>query len=196
MPNTFDTHYWETRWKKGETGWDIGYASTPIRDYIDQMKDKEVRILIPGCGNAWEGEYLVKQGFMNTWLIDIAPGAVENFKRCFPEFPSDQVIRGDFFELDDSFDLIFEQTFFCALDPSLRRAYAEKMHALLKPGGKLVGLLFDDLLFADHPPFGGTKAEYHTYFEDLFEIEVFETARNSIPLRAGREFFISLRKPL
>jgi hypothetical protein len=91
--------------------------------------------------------------------------------------------------------LVIEQTFFCALDPSLRRAYAEKMHEILNPGGRLVGLLFDDPLFSDHPPFGGSKQVYLPYFEDLFEIEVMEKAYNSIAPRAGRELFISLRKP-
>ena len=48
--------YWEKRWKQDETGWDIGYPSTPISSYFDQITNKDARILIPGCGNGWEGE--------------------------------------------------------------------------------------------------------------------------------------------
>ncbi len=188
----FDRNFWEERWKNEETGWDIGHVSTPLKEYIDQLSDKKLRILIPGCGNAWEGEYLLKSGFENTWLIDISPQAVAKFLERFPEFPKNQLITGDFFELDEKFDLILEQTFFCALDPSLRRAYAKKMHELIHPGGRLVGLLFDTDWQNGHPPFGGSREEYEALFNPLFEIEKLERAYNSIKPRMGSELFISL----
>jgi SAM-dependent methyltransferase len=192
----WDVDYWQQRWEDRQTGWDIGYPSPPLVDYVKQRYDKSIRTLIPGCGNAYEAEELYRSGFINTYVVDIAPGAFDSFKKRFPDFPEENMILGDFFDLRGPYDLILEQTFFCALDPSLRRDYALKMHELLVPGGKLAGVLFDDLLFQDHPPFGGTKEEYLTYFEDLFEIETFETAFNSIGPRAGREFFIKMRKPL
>src|SRR5690554_3043107 len=104
MEDPFDLDYWKSRWQHGETEWDIGYVSPPIQEYIDQMVNKDKRILIPGCGNAWEGEYLIKQGFNDTWLIDIAPEAVAHFRKRFPQFPPKQIITGDFFELDKKFD--------------------------------------------------------------------------------------------
>src|SRR5690554_153609 len=165
-----DKSFWQDRWKNAETGWDIGYAATPLVAYFDTLKNKDLKILIPGCGNAYEGEYLMKSGFKNTFLIDIAPLALESLKKRFPDFPDSNLIQGDFFEHDEKYDLIVEQTFFCAISPTLRRAYAEKMHELLHINGKLIGLLFNDPLFEDHPPFGGNKAEYLTYFEDLFTI--------------------------
>jgi len=194
MDENFDADYWQTRWDENQIGWDIGYPSTPLKEYIDGLTDKSIRILIPGCGNAYEGEYLFENGFADTFLIDIAPGAVEALKQRTAIIPDDRIILGDFFEHEGAYDLILEQTFFCALDPSLRRAYAEKMHSLLKPGGKLVGVLFEDELFKDHPPFGGDREEYRPYFEDLFTMETFERCRNSIAPRAGREVFIRLRK--
>ncbi len=189
-----DKNYWKNRWQNAETGWDIGAPSTPIREYIDQLKNKNLRILIPGCGNAYEAEYLITKGFKNTFVIDIAEGAIANLKKRFPDFPEKNIFIGDFFNLENKFDLIFEQTFFCALNPSLRSAYAKKMHQLLLTSGKLVGLLFDDPLYTDHPPFGGSRKEYISYFENLFEFEHFEAATNSIKQRTGRELFIELRK--
>lgn len=191
----WNEEYWDERWRNRQTGWDIGYASPPITDYVDSLDDKSLHILIPGCGNAYEGEYLLEKGFSNTFLIDLSETALKSLKKRVPEFPDSRLIHGDFFAHEGDYDLIIEQTFFCALDPALRRKYAEKMHALLKPGGKLVGLLFDDPLNEDHPPFGGNREEYITYFEDLFEILHFETAENSIVPRLGRELFIELRKP-
>ena len=191
---TLDKSFWQDRWKNAETGWDIGYPSTPLVEYFDNLEDKDIKILIPGCGNAYEGEYLIKNGFKNTFLIDIAPLAFESLKKRFRNFPEENLIEGDFFEHEETYDLIVEQTFFCAIDPKLRRAYAEKMHSLLKKNGKLMGLLFNDPLFEDHPPFGENKTEYLGYFEDLFTIHYFEKATNSIKPRSGRELFIELEK--
>ena len=49
---------------QNDTGWDIGKGSTPILTYIDQLEDKSIKILIPGCGNAHEAEYLVSKDFL------------------------------------------------------------------------------------------------------------------------------------
>ena len=79
-------NYWNNRYKKKETGWDVGYASTPLKNYIDQLENKEIRILIPGCGNAYEAEYLHLKGFNNVFLLDIAPMALQQFSERVPGF--------------------------------------------------------------------------------------------------------------
>lgn len=183
--------YWDNRYSNNETGWDIGYVSTPLKEYIDQLEDKDLKILIPGGGNAYEAEYLHNKEFTDVYLLDISLFPLENFSKRVPSFPKDHLICQDFFGHDDKYDLVIEQTFFCALDPSLRNRYVEHMHKLLKPSGKLVGLLFNDKLNDDKPPFGGSADEYRKLFEKLFEFRHFETAYNSIPPRAGRELFIS-----
>ena len=160
MELKLDENYWSNRYQNEQIGWDIGYVSTPIKEYIDQLTDKDLRILIPGGGNSYEAEYLHQQGFKNVFVIDISQAPLANLKQRVPEFPSEQLIHGDFFELDQSFDLIFEQTFLCALSPDLRQHYVHKMAELLQPNGKLVGLLFNDPLFEDHPPFGGNESIY------------------------------------
>lgn len=186
--------YWESRWQEGQTGWDIGYVSTPLKEYFDQKDEKDLDILIPGCGNAWEGEYLFQSGFKKTHLIDIAPSATEKIKNRVPELPDYQVITGDFFELNRTFDIVVEQTFFCALSPAERPNYARKMHEIIRPGGSLIGVLFDTQFGFDHPPYGGDKDEYLGYFSELFEVKVMERCHNSIEPRQGRELFIHLKR--
>jgi SAM-dependent methyltransferase len=191
----FNSAYWESRWQLAQTGWDIGYPSDPIAAYFKQVSQKDAAILIPGCGNAWEGEFLLNAGFSGTHLIDIAPSAVQRIKERVPHFPKDQVILGDFFTHQGQYDFVVEQTFFCAIDPSLRARYAEQVFRLLKPGGKLVGVLFDCDFGNDHPPFGGSREEYTTYFHPAFEVLRMEKAPDSIKPRQGRELFIELMKP-
>ena len=66
-------------------------------------------------------------------------------------------------------------------------------NALLKKG-KLVGLLFDAKLNDDHPPFGGNKAEYLTYFEPYFTIDTLTACYNSEKNRSNRELFVKFIK--
>lgn len=186
--------FWDNRYNQKETGWDIGYVSTPIKEYIDQIENKSLKILIPGAGNSYEAEYLHKKGFKNVFVIDIAKAPIDNLKKRVPSFPSGNLIHGNFFELEDSFELILEQTFFCALDPKLRKKYVDKMHQLLLENGKLVGLLFDAPLNTEHPPFGGNKPEYTTLIQSKFQFKTFETSHNSIEPRAGKELFINFIK--
>ncbi len=194
MTKALDKEYWNDRYTKGESSWDIGYVSTPLKEYIDQLDNKNISILIPGCGNAYEADYLLQKGFNNITLIDISTVAAEAVKEKFSSYGDKlKVIRGDFFELQQKFDLILEQTFFCALDPSLRKSYAEKMYDLLKQDGKLVGLYFNRS-FDDSPPFGGDKDEYMNLFAPLFDILVMEKAYNSIERRMGTELFVIARK--
>ena len=186
--------YWEQRYQEGYTGWDIGHVSTPLKAYFDQLKNNQQKILIPGAGNAYEAEYLYSLGFENVFVLDISKTALKNFQQRVPEFPSSHLFHHDFFNFEGQFDLIIEQTFFCALDPALRKAYAKKMHSLLAPKGTLSGLLFDFPLTEEGPPFGGSMKEYLSYFNPLFGVRIFERAYNSIEPRKGKELFFSLLK--
>lgn len=186
--------FWNHKYIAGETGWDIGYVSTPLKEYIDQITDTDLKILIPGGGNSYEAEYLFNKGFTNVFVVDISVIPLQNLMKRVPVFPKENLLHSDFFELDERFDLILEQTFFCALQPSLRKDYVSKMHKLLNVEGKLVGLLFNIPLNNDTPPFGGNKEEYISLFEEYFKIEKMETANNSIPQRAGNELFFQVKK--
>ena len=93
-------NYWEERYQKGETGWDAGSITTPLKEYIDQLTDKNLRILIPGAGNGYEFDYLIENGFQNVYVIDIAETPLENIKKRKPEYAS-HLIHSDFFKLDD-----------------------------------------------------------------------------------------------
>lgn len=194
MSTLLNDDYWSQRYESGQTGWDIGYVSTPLKEYFDQLEDKSVSILIPGCGNSYEAEYLLRHGFTDITLIDISAVLVERLQenlQFYIENGTCQVIHQDFFFHQGQYDLIIEQTFLSALDPSLRPRYVEQMYNLLKPGGKLVGVIFD-FPFDGGPPFGGSKEEYLTMFKPYFRPVIFERCTNSIPPRAGNELFIRL----
>jgi methyl halide transferase len=190
-----DNTYWSDRYSNNDAGWDTGTITTPLKEYFDQLKDKNIAILIPGCGNSYEAEYLLQNGFADITLIDISSVLCRNLEEKLKPYLSGglKIICGDFFELQGQYDLIAEQTFFCALDSSLRKAYAAKMHQLLKPGGNLAGLLFNRQ-FEGGPPFGGNEKEYRELFQEQFNIVIMEECYNSIAPRKGAELFVKLVK--
>ena len=188
-----EQRYWTRRYQDQSTGWDIGYPSTPLKEYIDQLKDKTMSIMIPGAGNAYEAEYLWKQGFKNIVVVDISKVPLDAFQKRNPDFPASQLLQEDFFKHQKQYNLILEQTFFCSFVPSKenRSAYAKHMASLLKPNGKLVGVWFDIPLTEDMEkrPFGGNKERYLNYLKSYFETITFERCYNSIPPRQGKELF-------
>jgi len=187
-------NYWDSQYKAETIGWDMGEVSPPLKTYIDQLKDKNARILIPGCGNTYEAEYLLQKGFTNITVIDIAPTLVDKLKEKFKNNKHIKILLADFFKHQGEYDLILEQTFFCAIDPSLRTAYRDKMYSLLSKGGKLAGVLFNKQFEKEGPPFGGTKESYEKMFQDYFEFISFETCTNSHPKRKDAELFIIFKK--
>lgn len=193
--NLLDDAYWSNRYNNRDTGWDTGTITTPLKEYIDQLADKNLAILIPGCGNSYEAAYLLQHGFTDITLIDISSVLCDKLRQDFADYLSRglKIICADFFEHQGQYDLVIEQTFFCALAPSLRTGYAQKMQQLLKPGGKLVGVLFNRS-FEGGPPFGGSETEYRSLFEPLLHINRMAPCYNSIPPRAGAESFIQLQK--
>jgi cyclopropane fatty-acyl-phospholipid synthase-like methyltransferase len=188
------SEYWEERYQKGEDKWNVGEISKPIKEYIDQITDKKIKILIPGAGNGYEFEYLVNKGFKNSFVVDYAVTPLENIKKRIPNLNENQIINSDFFELEGKFDLIIEQTFFCALNPELREDYVRKMKSILNPKGKIAGLLFQFPLTAEGPPFGGSREEYISLFQTDFNIIKMETAYNSIASRKKKELFVIFEK--
>ncbi|MCG9911107.1 MAG: TPMT family class I SAM-dependent methyltransferase [Flavobacteriales bacterium] len=183
-----DKTFWSSRYEQGETGWDIGYASPALIAYMEN-KPRTAKVLIPGAGNSYEAEKLWEMGFKNITVLDLSEIPLANLKTRIPDFPEKQLVCDDFFNHKAAYDIILEQTFFCALSPDLRTKYVQKMAELLAPGGELAGLLFDAPMNAEHPPFGGNKAEYLSLFGEKLQVLEMEACPNSIAPRMGKEVF-------
>ena len=92
-----DRDFWENRYAKSETGWDLGAPSTPLKEYLDQLLDKGLRILIPGGGRAYEAEHAHRLGFKNVFVIDLTDAPLRDLLERCPDFPREHFIVGDFF---------------------------------------------------------------------------------------------------
>ncbi len=184
--------YWTERYLNNTAGWDIGYAG-PLAHILDGIKDKSSRILFPGAGNAYEAEYALQQGFTNIHVLDISKKPLESLRLRLKESQSIHLHHEDFFSHQGIYDLILEQTFFCAIDIDLRKNYILKMHDLLTNAGILTGVMFNFPLESG-PPFGGSISEYEELFSAKFDIEIMEPCSFSIKPRLGKELHVKFRK--
>ena len=190
--STLDESYWTNRYNSESTGWDIGYTG-PLGHILNDLEDKNSVILIPGAGNSHEADYALSLGIENIHVLDFSAPPLENLKKRIPKLKLGNIHHADFFQHEGTYDIILEQTFFCALDPELREQYMTKIHSLLKPNGILTGVMFDHALDTG-PPFGGSLKEYEKLFSPKFDIVIMERCKFSIPARAEKELYVKFRK--
>jgi SAM-dependent methyltransferase len=193
LSDSTDPEYWNNQYLNNETGWDMQQVSPPLKSYIDTLNNKDLKILIPGCGNAYEAEYLLESGFNYVTIIDISSVVTQKLKEKY-NGKSIQIVNEDFFNYEGQYDLILEQTFFCALQPSLRKSYVEHCYELLKAGGKIAGVFFNKKFVPVEPPFIASDEEYKKLFQPLFNFVKFEPCNNSITPRMGYELFFEFEK--
>jgi len=186
--------YWEDRYGQNQTGWDLNGPTPALQAAVEGLA-KDAFLLIPGCGFGWDGEALWSKGYRNVYLSDWAPSAKTAFLQRVPDFPEAQFVSGDFFEWASQpeqagrFDAVLECTFYCAIPPARRDDYAAAMARLLKPGGRLMGVLFTFPLTEAGPPFGGSLEEYEARFSAPFRLEELGPTNLSISPRADKEVF-------
>lgn len=190
-----DEKYWENRWQLDQTGWDLKAPAPAIMELVLTNCSKEDKILIPGAGNAYEAATLFgEHGYVNIFICDWAEKPLETFKNRNPNFPKDQILHINFFDIKQQFDFIIEQTFFCAIPVEQRKSYCIKAYELLVKGGHIMGLLFNRNFDIEGPPFGGSKEEYERLFRGLFKIHRLENSQISIKARLGSELIFAFEK--
>lgn len=200
----FGSDYWNDRYRSGDTGWDLGTPSPPFVRLHEAGQLAPCRMAVPGCGRGWEVAYFAGRGFHVT-AIDFAPEAIAATRMRLEadgiplrggaagEAPADGVdlVQADLFDLParlaGAFDLVLEQTCFCAVDPARRPDYVAAVHRLLAPGGRLIGLFYD---FGEDggPPFTTDPDEVRALFSGRFEVRALSRTPDSHPRRQGEEW--------
>ena len=194
MKESLTPSSWNERYATGNTPWDLN-SSTPELLHIQKKLQPHSHVLIPGAGRAHDAIALAKAGFSVT-ALDYAPLAIAALQaEAQGQGLNISSVVEDFFAYmpNAAFDYIWEYTFYCAIDPSLRPAYRKKMFSLLKPGGVLFGLYFPLDGRSGGPPFAVTREELEE-FRDLFQVE-FQTPIASIKPRAGKEILAFFTRP-
>lgn len=194
--------YWSERYRRGETGWDLG-AETPVfRELLLQgrfpvppvLEGRRTRVLVPGCGYGHDVRLLARAGY-RVIAVDIAPEPLERLRAELRwEGLSCTLLCWDFFllpgRLRHPVDAVLEYTFYCAIPPHRRREYFAVLAQLVRPGGWLVGLFFPMSTEPPEvgPPFPvGRQELLQLAQEHGFVLRWHEIPQSSHPARRGRE---------
>ena len=195
-PESLTGIYWNNRYAEANTPWDLGSPSPPLVAYLQTLTEPErsQRMLVLGGGAGHDIAWLHANGFPNAYHVDFAPLALQTLRERYPHVPEDRLLLADFFSLAGPWDLLLEQTFYCALHPSERDRYVQQCAALLRPGGLLAGVWFNFPLTEEGPPFGGSEEEYRNRLAPYFDILKLEPCSTSVKPRLGRELWIEARR--
>jgi len=132
--------------------WDAGGTPAELDQYL-AAEGAGGRVLIPGCGTAYEVQAFLRAGY-HVSAIDFSPAAVEMAKLQIGALPA-ELYFGDFFTYAfgvREFDVIYERAFLASLPRAMWHDYAARVYELLRQGGKLIGFF----LYGDKqggPPF-------------------------------------------
>jgi methyl halide transferase len=182
---------WQGHYESNDLGWDLGQVAPPFVKLWEEEKLTVGKALVPGCGRGHEVIFLAENGFEVT-AIDFSKGAVTYLERALEERSlSGRVLYQDFFGLDNShddvYDLVLEQTFFCAIAPRQRVDYALNVARILKPGGMLVGLFYHTNKEGG-PPYNTTPEDIEVNFAKNFKIQELYKTTLSAEQRKDKEW--------
>jgi SAM-dependent methyltransferase len=180
--------FWDTRFRDGVTPWDAGGVPQKLAMWL-QSKESSLRVLIPGCGTGYEVRLFAERAH-DVLAIDFSAAAVEAARRELGLL-SRLVEKANFFEFEtESFDLVYERAFLCALPRTLWPAWGRGMAELVRPSGELAGFFYID----DNqrgPPFGISREGLKGLLAEAFELTEDEAVppEQSLPVFQGKEIW-------
>ncbi len=195
--NGYSQADWQKHYDEDDLQWDIGEVSPAILKLAKENKIPPGKAIVPGCGQGHEVVFLLERGLQVTG-VDFADGAVKLLRRSLAaKGLSGQIIQRNFFELDAEhdacYDLLLEQTFFCAILPEDRPKYVATANRILKPGALLAGLFYETEKEGG-PPFNTSQEDIIQHFSEMFVIETLEKTPHSVEQRAEKELLVVMRK--
>jgi methyl halide transferase len=197
--------YWDGLYAGGEDGWDLGAPSPPLAAWLAAGGRFEAarpgapaRIAVPGCGRGHDARLLADRGYRVSGF-DFADAAVAQARALAARDAADVTFeQRDVFGLaadyPGAFDAVWEYTCFCAIDPARREEYARVVHAILRPGGVLLGCFFPLREGDGGPPFPVSRAEVERVLAPGFEVVSAGPPAESAERRRGLEWLVEARR--
>ena len=199
MKEVSTSKFWQDKYLNNNTKWDIG-APTPI--LVNYLKNNSIigKVCVLGCGNGHDAIEFSKFG-NNVYAVDFAKHPLENLKKNALSFDlSINCVNKDIFDLKaeypNYFDMIYEYTCFCAIDPDRREEYFDVVCSTLKKNGLLFAIFIplDKEPSDDGPPFGVNIDSILSMTNGKFEVIENTFSDLSIEPRFNREKLVILRK--
>lgn len=195
MSQKVDQAFWTPHYEQKNWPWDLGAPHPALESILAQLKLNKLRILVLGCGRGHDAAFLASRGHIVT-ALDFEVRAIAEAKTLYPHSKV-HWLQKDLFQISSdwhqSFDLIFEHTCYCAIDPLRRTELVKLWSKLLVPKGHLLGLFF--AMDKPHgPPFGGSEWEVYHRLKPYFEPRYWTRWEHSTGRRKDKELIVFAEK--
>lgn len=177
--------FWDARYREAFMPWDAGGVPAALQRFLEAERGP-LRVLIPGCGAAYEARAFAERGH-DVLAIDFSAPALERARASLEDWA--RVLRfADFFadDLGAPFDLVYERAFLCSLPRPHWERWAARVAEVMRPGGRLIGFFFQRE-GERGPPFGLKAGELEQLLAAAFERIEDVPVEDSIPVFAGGE---------
>lgn len=198
LPERKDVHsesYWSKIYQSEEPRWELGRPTPALVDMLPRLKLPRSKVLVLGCGSGNDAALFAENGHVVT-AVDISREALDRAQKKYGHL-NIHWVQSDLFALGNEhthqYDIIFEHTCYCAMNPGDRNRLVKTWLRLLSPGGHLMGVFFTMERRSD-PPFGGSEWELRERFKKNFQFIFWGRWRQSIDRREGKELFIYAQK--
>ncbi|NGP88661.1 thiopurine S-methyltransferase [Fodinibius halophilus] len=183
--------YWQSRWKKDNTGWHMETVYPPLPKLWSHLSiDKNSRVLVPLCGKSRDMGWFLEQGHAVTG-IETSTKAINELKEKYSgEFTKEQshgftiyttdrlrLWQGDFLKLPsqqiESPAIIYDKAAIVALPPAMRKEYAQKVLELCNPETQILLQTFEyEQGEMNGPPFSVKEKEIRKLFGNSFSLNL------------------------
>jgi len=184
--------FWDDKYLNNQAGWDMRTTTPVFEDLLHEQRFlKPGRILITGCGKGYDAILAAKMGY-DVYAVDFSVEAIK-FAKGLADKENVRVnfIQEDIFKLDliykDYFDYVYDYVTYCAVLPERRKEFVEITAGFLKPGGKLIALLFPVEERKGGPPYAVDVKEFYELISPHLDLKFSSRRIKSIKPRMGRE---------
>ena len=200
--------FWDLRFNTGVIPWNAGGVPAEVTAFARDFRRlrfpaqletdaarplRELRILIPGCGHAFEAACFAALGGQVT-ALDFSAAAITKAREVLGNWPG-ELLHADFFAYEPPSppDLIYERAFLCALPRKCWRDYAGKTAALLPAGALLAGFF----LYGEEgkgPPFAAAPETVRDLLGPFFSCVEDRASLDPLPMFPGERWQVWRRK--
>jgi SAM-dependent methyltransferase len=188
--------FWNQIYEKNAAGWDLGGPSPVLIDMIPRLKIPKARVLVLGCGAGHDAAFLAEHDHFVT-AVDFSAEAIAQAKKKYAQLKNLKFEQHDIFKLPTEwtgqFDVIFEHTCYCAINPERRNEVVKIWRRMLSPQGSILAVFFT--MYNNHsPPFGSSEWEIRKRLQPFFHFIFWGRWRQSITRRQGQELVVYAQK--